>query len=95
MTWNEAVDAFLATRRSSTVTQYRRALDDFTTWYHGSCGEPPEPKLLTDEEVREWRAYLTGVKRYAASTVNLKLSALKGAVRHVGHVTTLVAAGVS
>lgn len=32
MTWSEAVNAFLATRRSSTATQYRRALDDFATW---------------------------------------------------------------
>lgn len=84
MTWNEAVDAFLATHRSSTASQYRRALNDFTTWYLGSYDEPPEPKLLTDEEVREWRAYLTGVKKYAASTVNLKLSALKGVLRRVG-----------
>lgn len=84
MTWKEAVDAFLATHRSSTAPQYRRALDAFATWYRGSYGELPEPKLLTEEEIREWRAYLTGVKKYAASTVNLKLSALKGVVRHVG-----------
>jgi len=84
MTWNKVVDAFLATHRSNTASQYRRALNDFTSWYLGSYDEPPEPKLLTDEEVREWRAYLTGVKKYAASTVNLKLSALKGVLRHVG-----------
>jgi hypothetical protein len=52
MTWNEAVAAFLATHRSSTAAQYRRALNDFATWYRGSYGEPPELKLLTDEEVR-------------------------------------------
>jgi integrase/recombinase XerC len=84
MTWNGAVDAFLATHRSSTATQYRRALDAFASWYRGSYGDPPEPQLLTDEEIREWRAYLTSVKKYAASTVNLKLSALKGVLRHVG-----------
>jgi hypothetical protein len=73
MTWNEAVDAFLATHRSSTATQYCRVLDDHAKWYRGSYGESPDSKLLADEKVREWRAHLTGAKKHAASTINLKL----------------------
>ena len=84
MTWKEAFDAFLSTHRGSTATQYRIALEDFHEWYTGTYGQDPEPKLLTDEEVRDWRAHLTGVCNYAASTVNVRLSALKGLVRHAG-----------
>ena len=84
MNWNETAEAFLDTHRGSTETQYRIALDDFLAWYHQSYSEDPDPELLTDEEVRDWRAYLTGVKKYAASTVNVRLSALKGLVRHAG-----------
>jgi len=39
---------------------------------------------LTDEEAREWRGYLSGVRKLAASTVNVRLAALKGLVRHAG-----------
>jgi site-specific recombinase XerD len=84
MTWNETVEAYLSTQRGITADRYRHALDDFVTWYRGTYGEEPEPKLLTDEEAREWRACLTGVKKYAAATVNVRLSALKGLVRHAG-----------
>jgi integrase/recombinase XerC len=84
MTWNEAVKAYLSTQRGITADRYRHALEDFAAWYRGTYGEEPEPKLLTDEEAREWRAYLAGVKKYAAATVNLRLSALKGLVRHAG-----------
>ena len=84
MTWNEAVRAYLNTQRGITADRYRHALEDFAAWYRGTYGEEPEPKLLTDEEAREWRAYLAGVKKYAAATVNLRLSALKGLVRHAG-----------
>ena len=84
MTWNEAVQVYLSTQRGITADRYRHALEDFAAWYRGTYGEEPEPKLLTDEEAREWRAHLTGVKKYAAATVNLRLSALKGLVRHAG-----------
>jgi site-specific recombinase XerD len=82
--WDEAVETYLDTHRDSTAAQYRRALEDFHEWYVGSYGEEPEPKLLTNEEARDWRSYLSGVKDYAASTVNVRLSALKGLVQHAG-----------
>jgi integrase len=56
-------------------------LEEFAAWYRQSYGEEPEPALLTDKEAREWRTYLTGVKKHAASTVNVKLAALKGLAR--------------
>ena len=46
--------------------------------------EDPNPALLTDEEAREWRSHLSGVRRLGASTVNVRLSALKGLARHCG-----------
>jgi len=84
MTWNEAVKAYLNTQRGITTDRYCHALEDFAAWYRGTYGEEPEPKLLTDEEAREWRAHLAGVKKYAAATVNVRLSALKGLARHAG-----------
>jgi site-specific recombinase XerD len=84
VTWNEAVEAYLNTQRGITADRYRHALKDFAAWYRGTYGEEPEPNLLTDEEAREWRAHLAGVKKYAAATVNVRLSALKGLVRHAG-----------
>ena len=82
MMWNKAVEAYLRTLRSSTANQYRIALDDFATWYRQSYGEEPEPILMTDEEAREWRGCLSRVQKLAASTVNVRLAALKGLVRH-------------
>jgi len=64
--------------------RYRRALEDFADWYQGTYGKDREPELLTEVEGREWRAQLVGVRKYAASTVNLRLSALWGIVRHAG-----------
>lgn len=84
MTWSETVESYLRTLRISTARQYRVALDDFHRWYLGSYAEDPDPALLIDEEVREWRAHLSGVRKLAASTVNVRLSAVKSLVRHCG-----------
>ena len=92
MTWNEAVEDYVHTLRDSTARQYRVALDDFHRWYIGSYAEDPEPALLTDEELRQWRGHLSGVRKLAASTVNVRLSAVKGLARHHGR--TLETEGV-
>jgi site-specific recombinase XerD len=85
--WSKTVEAFLKTHNDATAQKYRTALNDFYGWYVGTYVEDPEPDLLTDEEAREWRGFLTGVKKYAASTVNLKLAALTGLVEHAnGHI---------
>lgn len=82
--WIETVEAYLSSLYHSTADQYRRALEDFAEWYRGTYGEDPEPELLTDEEAREWRAFLIGVRKYAASTVNVRLAALKGVAQYAG-----------
>ena len=82
MSWN--IEPYLSTLNSTTADRYRTALDDFHRWYTGAYGADPDPALLTDEEAREWRGYLSGVRRLAASTVNVRLAALKGLVRHAG-----------
>jgi site-specific recombinase XerD len=92
MKWNQAVEDYLRTLRDSTARQYRVALDDFHCWYVGSYAEDPEPALLTEEELRQWRAYLSGVRKLAASTVNVRLSAVKSLARHHGR--TLETEGV-
>ncbi len=84
MDWDETVKDFLDTYRRSTARQYRRFLEEFAEWYRGTYGEDPQPELLTSEEAREWRAFLTGVRKHAASTVNARLSALKGVARYAG-----------
>jgi len=84
MTWKETVESYLSTHRGATADVYRIALKDFAEWYRHTYGEEPEPELLTDEEAREWRGYLSGVRKYAAATVNLRLAAFKGLVRHAG-----------
>jgi site-specific recombinase XerD len=85
MNWQNDVDAYLETMsNSATRSKYRYALERFESWYRQTYGEQPQAELLTDQEARDWRAHMTGVKKYAASTVNVRLSALTGAVRHAG-----------
>jgi integrase/recombinase XerC len=84
MTWTQAVENYLRTLTESTADQYQRGLEDFAEWYRGTYAEEPQPALLTDEELREWRGFLSGVRKLAASTVNVRLSAVKGLARSVG-----------
>jgi len=81
MDWKETVEDYLGTLRERTAERYGRALKSFETWYQGTYGVAPDPALLTDEEARDWRAFLVGVRGYAASTVNVRLSAVKGLAR--------------
>ena len=85
MDWKEAMGDYLKTLRGRTGERYERALRGFATWYRGTYGVEPDPALLTGEEVRDWRGYLVGVRGYAASTVNVKLSAVKGLARFCGN----------
>lgn len=84
MTWIAKVKSYLETIGKSTATQYQMALADFAEWYTSSYGEDPDPALLTDEEVREWRTHLTSVKHLKAASVNVRLSAVKGLARFYG-----------
>ena len=48
--------------------------------------------LLTDDEVRDYRVYLTGIKGYKAATVNAYLAPIRALVRVQGR--TLKVKGV-
>ncbi|HEY76683.1 MAG TPA: tyrosine-type recombinase/integrase [Thermoflexia bacterium] len=89
MEWQKTLEAYLRTLRESTANQYRLALADFHRWYVQTYGEEPAPALLTDEEAREYVAYLSGVRNLKAATVNLRLSALKGLARFCGRRLTV------
>lgn len=85
MSWDSDVQGYLQTMGNpATRSKYGYALDRFRAWYRMTYGEAPEASLMTNQEARDWRAHMTGVKKYAASTVNVRLSALTGVVRHAG-----------
>ena len=85
MDWTESTETYLRTlNNSSTANRYQAALSDFAAWYAQTYGEQPDPALLTGEEAREWRGYLSAVRNLKASAVNLRLSALKGLARFCG-----------
>lgn len=84
MTWDEQAEAYLSSLGPSSARPYRAALADFAAWYRQSYGESPDSALLTEEEVREYRCYLSGVRNLKAASVNLRLSALKGLARFCG-----------
>lgn len=81
-TWSEAVEAYLRGKTVSTSTTYRRALEDFYTWYTGTYGADPQPAMLTSIELQEWQSHLITVRHLAAATVNLRLAAVKGLARY-------------
>ena len=79
------VQAYLQTLNTApTRRTYARALADFHPWYVQTYGEEPDATLLTDEEAREWRHFLANLRRLSATTVNQRLTALKGLVRFHG-----------
>ena len=62
--WQTQVDAFLAQYEGITHRRYRDSLAAFQSWYVQSYNAAPDAKLLTDEEVRDYSAFLTAVKGY-------------------------------
>lgn len=83
--FRDQIHAFIETQHSDYTRQrYTAALAEFMTWYANSYADEPDAALLTDEEVREWSAYLRTVRRLSASSVNLRLAALRGLVSHQG-----------
>jgi len=90
--WQTQVDAFLANYEGITHRRYRDSLAAFQVWYAQSYNAAPDARLLSDEEVRDYRAFLTGVKGYKAATVNAYLAPLRAIVRDQGR--TLKVKGV-
>lgn len=80
------------TTKGITHRRYRDSLAAFQAWYVQSYDVAPDAKLLTDEEVRDYRAFLTGIKGYKAATVNAYLAPLRAIVRDQGR--TLKVKGV-
>jgi len=71
----------LAHYEGITHRRYRDPLAAFQIWYVQFYNAAPDAKLLTDEEVRNYRAFLAGVKGYKAATVNAYLAPLRAIVR--------------
>ncbi|MCS7226460.1 MAG: tyrosine-type recombinase/integrase [Gloeomargarita sp. SKYB31] len=82
--WEDAVQGFLKGYSGITHRRYQDALRDFADWYRATYGEAPNPQLLTAQEIREYTGYLLSVRRLKAASVNLRLSALRSLLRHIG-----------
>ena len=71
-TWLQAQD-----KAESTIRGYTTALEQFATWFHQTNGKPLTPTALTPLDVKAWRSHLRTVRKLAASTINLKLAAVR------------------
>lgn len=88
--FTDQVTTYLQTIPTAVTRQaYHLSLTQFHDWYTTSYDEVPDATLLTDEEAREWRAFLLNVKRVSAATVNQRLAALRGLARHHGRPLTV------
>jgi len=85
MLWADAVSDFLDSLFSPRTQElYRAALEEFAVWYERAFGEPPDPELLADSHVRDYVTYLRAVRRLSPSSVQVRLSALRGLLRGLG-----------
>lgn len=83
--FTDQITPFLKTSNTSTTQNaYELGLRQFHEWYLATYSEEPDALLLTAEEIREWRSFLINVKRFSAATVNQRLAAVRGLVRHYG-----------
>ncbi len=64
-----------ADRASLTISGYLRDLHLFGQWFEQTNGQPLSPKLLTAQDVRDYRQHLLQHKA-AAATINRKLASL-------------------
>ena len=79
--WQTQLDKLLEDDEGITRERYAAGLAAFRAWYLQSYSDEPDAALLTDDEARDYRVYLTGVKGYKAATVNAYLAPLRGLVR--------------
>jgi site-specific recombinase XerD len=82
--WQTQVDKLLEDYEGITHERYAAGLASFRAWYVQSYSDEPDATLLTDDEVRDYRVYLTGVKGYKAATVNAYLAPIRVLVRAQG-----------
>lgn len=90
--WQTQVDKLLEGYEGITHERYATGLAAFRAWYLQSYPEELDAALLTDDEVRDYRVYLTSVKGYKAATVNAYLAPIRAIVRAQGR--TLKVKGV-
>jgi len=90
--WQTQVDKLLEDYEGITRERYAAGLASFRAWYTQSYPDEPDAALLADEEVRDYRVYLTGVMGYKAATVNAYLAPIRAIVRAQGR--TLKVKGV-
>ena len=90
--WQTQVDKLLEYYEGITRERYAAGLAAFRAWYLQSYSDEPNAALLTDDAVRDYRVYLTGVKGYKAATVNAYLAPVRALVRTQGR--TLKVKGV-
>ena len=90
--WQTQVDKLLEDYEGITRERYTTGLASFRAWYLQSYCDEPDAALLTDDEVRDYRVYLTGVKGYKAATGNAYLAPIRAIVRAQGR--TLKVKGV-
>jgi site-specific recombinase XerD len=90
--WQTQVDKLLEDYEGITRERYAAGLAAFRAWYLQSYADEPDAALLTDDEVRDYRVYLTGVKGYKSATVNAYLAPIRALVRAQGR--TLKVKGV-
>jgi hypothetical protein len=83
--WQTQVDKLLEVYEGITHERYATGLASFRAWYRQSYADEPDAALLTDDEVRDYRVYLTGVKGYKAATVNAYLAPIRALVRVSHH----------
>jgi len=82
--WQTQVDKLLEDYEGITHERYAVGLASFRAWYLQSYSDEPDATLLTDDEVRDYRVYLTGVKGNKAATINAYLVPIRAIVRAQG-----------
>ena len=91
--WQTQVDKLPEDYEGITRERYASGLAAFRAWYLQSYSDEPDATLLTDDEVRDYCVYLTGVKGYKAATINAYLALIRATVRAQGR--TLKVKGVT
>jgi integrase/recombinase XerC len=71
-TWLQSQD-----KSANTIRAYTTALAQFAAWFRQTNGKPLAPAAITPLDVKAWRSHLVSVRELAASTVNLKLAAVR------------------
>jgi integrase len=90
--WQTQVDKLFEDYEGTTRERYAAGLAAFRAWCLQSYSDEPDAALLTDDEVRDYRVYLTGVKGYKVATVKAYLAPIRALVRAQGR--TLKVKGV-